>query len=80
VDLARRHGKTPVQVLLRWNLQLGTVPIPKAGNIRHLEENLDVFDFELGAADIATLERLNEHYSALGSLPYVKRFPGLHYS
>jgi diketogulonate reductase-like aldo/keto reductase len=78
VDLARCHGKTPAQVLLRWNLQLGTVPIPKAGKIRHLEENLDVFDFELSTADMATLEDLNEHYSALGSLPYVERSAGLH--
>jgi 2,5-diketo-D-gluconate reductase A len=72
VKLSRRHGRSPAQLLLRWNLQIGTVPIPKANKLPHLEENLDVFDFELSEGDMAALSSLNEHYSALGSLPYVK--------
>jgi 2,5-diketo-D-gluconate reductase A len=70
-EIAARHGKSPAQVLIRWNLQNGTVPIPKANQVRHLEENLSVFDFVLTGEDMATLNDLNEHYSALGTLPYV---------
>ncbi len=70
VSIATKYGKTPAQILIRWNLEHGTCPIPKANRRNHLEENLDVFDFELGAADTAKLDRLNERYSSLGSLPY----------
>jgi diketogulonate reductase-like aldo/keto reductase len=70
-DIAARHGKTPAQVLIRWDLQRGVVPIPKANRHDHLEENLDVFDFELSNRDMADLNALNERYSALGKLPYV---------
>jgi diketogulonate reductase-like aldo/keto reductase len=69
--VAERYGKTPAQVLLRWNLQLGTVPLPKANRREHMVENLDVFDFELTDADRDELDRLNERASVLGSLPYV---------
>ncbi len=68
--VAERHGKTPAQVLIRWNLQLGTVPLPKANRRDHLVEDLDVFDFELTDGDLGQLERLNGHASSLGSLPY----------
>ena len=68
--IARRHRKSPAQVLLRWNLQLGTVPLPKAARIEHQRENLDVFDFELDEEEIVALNGLNERYSALGELPY----------
>lgn len=70
-DISERHGRSPAQVLVRWNLQSGTVPIPKANRSSHLEENIDVFDFELDERDIARLSNLNGHYSALGSLAYV---------
>lgn len=70
-DLAAMYQKTPAQILLRWNLQLGTIPIPKANKPGHQQENLGVFDFEIGEDDMATLNGLNEGYSALGSLPYL---------
>jgi 2,5-diketo-D-gluconate reductase A len=59
-------GKTPAQVLLRWNLQHGTVPLPKANRREHLAENLDVFDFELSDEHLQQLGGLNERWSALG--------------
>lgn len=70
-DVARRHGKTPAQVLLRWSLQYGTAPVPKASRPEHREENLDIYDFELGEDEMRQLSGLNEHYSALAGLPYV---------
>jgi 2,5-diketo-D-gluconate reductase A len=70
-DIADKYSKTPAQVLIRWNLQRGTVPLAKANQRQHIEENIRVFDFELSDEDITTLNGLNEHYSALGALPYV---------
>ncbi|MCD8526657.1 aldo/keto reductase, partial [Candidatus Woesebacteria bacterium] len=58
-QLAQKHGKSPAQVLIRWNLELGTIPIPKANDTEHLEENLDVFDFTLGEEDVKKLHALN---------------------
>lgn len=70
-EIAARHGKSPAQVLIRWNLQRGTVPLPKANSQAHLEENIAIFGFTLDEEDLSMLDALNEHYSALGKLPYV---------
>jgi len=70
IEVAGKYGKTPAQVLLRWNLQRGTVPLPKAGEESHRRENLDIFDFELAIEDMTILDTLNERYSSLGELPY----------
>lgn len=68
--IAERYDKTPAQILLRWDVQHGVVPLPKAGSRGHLEENLDIFDVRLSKADMQRLDTLNERYSALGKLPY----------
>src|SRR4051812_12836214 len=69
--MAARYGRTPAQLLIRWNLQLGVVPLPKANHAGHQRENLHVFDFEITQLDMAKLRTLNEHWSALGQLQYV---------
>ncbi len=69
--MAARYGKTPAQLVIRWNLQLGVVPLPKANHAQHQQENLGVFDFEIRQPDMGKLRALNEHYSAIGALPYV---------
>ncbi|ODR92109.1 aldo/keto reductase [Sinorhizobium alkalisoli] len=69
-EIAARYNKSPAQVLIRWNLRRATVPIPKANQRRHLEENIDVFDFEISEGDMEILNDLNEHYSSRGTLPY----------
>ena len=69
--MAARYGRTPAQLLLRWNLQLGVAPLPKANNSHHMRENLRVFDFEIGHQDMVKLRALNEHFSALGRLEYL---------
>jgi diketogulonate reductase-like aldo/keto reductase len=69
--MAARYGRTPAQLLIRWNLQLGVVPVPKANHVQHLRDNLHVFDFEISQQDMAKLRSLNEHYSALGRLDYL---------
>jgi 2,5-diketo-D-gluconate reductase A len=51
-----RYGKTPGQVILRWHVQLGLVPIPKSGNAERLRQNVEVFDFELSDSDLAEID------------------------
>lgn len=70
-ETAARYGKSPAQILIRWNLQRGTVPLPKASQGAHREENFDVFNFAIDDDDMAALDHLNEHYSSLGTLPYL---------
>jgi 2,5-diketo-D-gluconate reductase A len=63
VDLARRRSRTPAQVVLRWHVQLGLVPIPKTSRPERMVENISVFDFELGAGEmneLAALDRRGE--------------------
>jgi len=47
LEIAREHGKSAAQVMLRWHLQEGRAVIPKSGNPARIAENIDVFDFEL---------------------------------
>ncbi len=70
-SVAATHDRTPAQVLLRWSIQRGTVPLPKANRRDHLAENLGALEFELSSADLDVLNSLNEEFSALGVLPYV---------
>lgn len=69
--IAAKHIKTSSQILIRWCLQTGTVPIIKAASPDHQRENINVFDFELDDQDMADLDSLNDLYSTLGSLSYV---------
>ena len=63
--VASARGKTPAQVALRWSMQRGLVPIPKATSAARLRENLGALDFELSASDMASLNGLeaNDRYS-----------------
>jgi diketogulonate reductase-like aldo/keto reductase len=58
-ELASRHGKTPVQVVLRWHLQQGLVAIPRSIDPEHVAENFNVFDFTLSGSDMAAIDGLN---------------------
>ena len=53
-SIAAKYDQTPVQLLIRWNLQLGTVPRPQAHERKHLEGDVDVFDLS-SDNDLATL-------------------------
>ncbi|TDT64716.1 MULTISPECIES: aldo/keto reductase [unclassified Frigoribacterium] len=57
-EIARAHGKTPTQVVLRWHVQLGAVPVPKSADPGRQRENLDVFDFELSDDEVARISGL----------------------
>ncbi len=58
--VAGAHGKSPAQVLIRWSLQLGNVVIPRSSDPARIAENADVFDFELTAAEMDTLNGLDD--------------------
>ncbi|MDN4161976.1 aldo/keto reductase [Nocardioides abyssi] len=57
-EAAARHGVTPGQVVLRWQLQLGNVPIPKSATPERQRQNLDVLGFELSAEEVAAITGL----------------------
>ena len=56
--VAATHGVSPVQVILRWHVQLGVVPLPKASSPERQRENLDVFSFELTTHEMNALTGL----------------------
>ncbi|MFB8036505.1 aldo/keto reductase [Streptomyces sp. NPDC056004] len=60
VAIARKHDRTPAQVVLRWHLQTGNVVIPKSVTPSRIAENIDVFGFELDADDLAAFAALDE--------------------
>ena len=58
-ELAQRYGRTPAQILLRWHIELGLVPVPKSEDPQRLRENIAVFDFTLTPEDVARLSALD---------------------
>ena len=58
--IAGEHGVTPGQVVLRWHVQQGLVAIPKSRTPERLAQNLEVFDFELSDADLATIAEFSQ--------------------
>jgi D-xylose reductase len=60
IDAARRHGRTPAQIVLRWGVQRGTAVIPKTSRVERLTENLALFDFELAADEMRAISALDQ--------------------
>ncbi|MGO9156809.1 aldo/keto reductase [Mycobacterium sp.] len=59
-SVAGEYGKTPAQILLRWNLQLGNAVVFRSAKAEHIASNLDVFDFELAAEHMDAINALND--------------------
>lgn len=57
-SIAHEHSVSPVQVILRWHLQLGVVPLPKAATSEHQRQNLDVFGFSLDSTQMSKISSL----------------------
>ncbi|XP_037907671.1 aldo-keto reductase family 1 member B1-like isoform X2 [Hermetia illucens] len=57
--IAEKHKKTPAQIALRYVFQLGTVPIPKSVTKSRIDENIDIFDFELSSDEMKVLDKLH---------------------
>lgn len=60
-EIARRHGKSVPQVILRWHLQRGVSVIPKSVHKERMRENMDVWDFELDGDDMALIGTLDKN-------------------
>src|SRR4051812_15741898 len=58
-EIAKAHGKSPAQVMLRWHVQQGRSAIPKSTKPARIAENFDVFDFELTAEQLAAIDALD---------------------
>jgi len=58
--LSSKYNKSIAQVVLRWLIQKEVVSIPKSANLKRINENFDVFDFEVSAEDMATIKSLDE--------------------
>jgi 2,5-diketo-D-gluconate reductase A len=59
VEIAREHGRTAAQVVLRWHVQIGNVVIPKSVTPSRIEENAHIFDFSLSDDEVAAIEALD---------------------
>lgn len=59
-ELAEKYGKTPAQIVLRWDLQQGVITIPKSVNADRIKENAGFFDFTLSDEDVKAIEDLNK--------------------
>ncbi len=59
-EIAKAHGKTAVQVIIRWHIQEGTSVIPGSSNPNHIRENINVFDFALTDAEMQQIRSLDK--------------------
>jgi 2,5-diketo-D-gluconate reductase A len=68
-EIARAHGKTPAQVVLRWHTQHGLIVFPKSSHRERLEENANIFGFELSAEQMTAIDDMDEQLR-IGADPF----------
>ena len=75
VSIGKRYGKTPAQIILRWDIERGIVTIPKSVRKERIEENFDVFDFHLTTEEITAIDQLdrNDHIADLTDVELIKK-------
>ena len=64
VELGKKYGKSPAQIILRWHTQMGFIVIPGSKNVDHIKDNLNILDFKLTDEEMAKIAELdkNERY------------------
>lgn len=72
--IARKHGRTPAQIIIRWHIENGLVVIPKSVNPARIKENFDVFGFALDAEDVAKIGWLDSGSGRIGPDPMTAAF------
>ena len=60
-EIARKYGKSPVQVVLRWDIQKGVVTIPKSVKPERIISNAAIFDFELSPEEMQIIDSLDKN-------------------
>ena len=66
LNIGAKYGKSPAQVILRWNVQRGIVPLAKSVHLERMEQNLDVLDFTLSDDDMLAISQLDEGQTLFG--------------
>jgi diketogulonate reductase-like aldo/keto reductase len=70
-SLAKKYNKTPAQIALCWNIQMGHSVLPKSTNPERIKENLDIFDFKISEEDLKLFDKIEQvmtYYSPITSL------------
>ncbi|WP_367925805.1 aldo/keto reductase [uncultured Ruthenibacterium sp.] len=67
LEIGQKYKKTPAQVILRWHLQRGIVVIPKSTHLERMQENFNVFDFELSSEDMKAISEMDQEKSSFFS-------------
>lgn len=75
VSIGKRYGKTPAQIILRWDIERDIATIPKSVRKERIEENFDVFDFHLTTEEITAIDQLdrNDHIADLTDVELIKK-------
>ena len=60
-ELGEKYNKTPVQIILRWHIQMGFIVIPGSKNVEHIKDNLDILDFELTKDEMNEISKINKN-------------------
>lgn len=63
--MMEKYGKSMQQIVLRWNIQRGCIPLPKTKSVQRLKENFNVFNFELTEEEMAQINEMNKDYQSL---------------
>ena len=61
VEIGKKHGKTSTQIMLRWCIEVGTIPLPKSTHQERIEQNIDIFDFQLDEEDMTKIKGLEKN-------------------
>lgn len=60
-ELGQKYGKSPVQVILRWHVQMGHIVIPGASKEEHIKAKIDILDFKLTDEDMESIAKVNKN-------------------
>ena len=60
-ELGEKYNKTPVQIILRWHIQMGFIVIPGSKNVEHIKDNLDILDFKLTTEEMNEISKINKN-------------------
>jgi 2,5-diketo-D-gluconate reductase A len=74
LSMARKHGKSSAQIILRWHIQKNFVVIPKSSTPTRIFENFQIFDFELDASDMDLMEKMDDPMGRVGPNPQTATF------